>query len=52
MLPEIKEDSLPSKGKRRTIKTPPYARGLQRATKKQQVDTGPLESNILEEWEG
>lgn len=52
MLPEIKTDSLPSKGQRRPTKTHPPFRGLQTATKKQQVDTGPLGSNMLEEREG
>ena len=39
MLPGMKEERLP------------YAHGLQTATNKLQVDTGPLASNIPKEWE-
>lgn len=53
MLPEIKKDSLPRNGQRRTTKTTTaHIRGLLIATKKQQLDTGPLGSKMLEEWEG
>lgn len=49
MLPGMEEDRQPSKGQR--TKTTPSAHGLQTADNKQQVDTGPLASNMPEEWE-
>lgn len=47
MLPGMKEDRQPSKEQR--TKTTPSVYGLQTANK-QQVDTGPLASNMPEEW--
>lgn len=52
MLPEMKT-ACPARDREEPLRpTPLHVRGLQIATKKQQVDTGPLGSNMLEEWEG